>query len=96
MSFRIVLVSEAADDLRRLNAFYRTAVKDAIEQHLRHQPALLSKSRIKRLKELESPQYRLRVGHLRIFYDISGDDVVVLSILSKEESVSWLREKQKE
>lgn len=95
MTFRIVLAEEAAEDLRGLSAFHRAMVKEAIEQHLRHQPTLLSKSRIKRLDDLESPQYRLRVGDLRIFYDVSGSDVVVLNIMSKEESMQWLRDREK-
>ena len=95
MAFRIVLVDEATDDLRRLSAFRRAAVRDAIEHHLRHQPRLVSKSRIKRLEEIESPQYRLRLGDLRIFYDIAGGDVIVLSIMSKEESLRWLRSREK-
>ena len=95
MPFQIVLVDKAVDDLRRMPAFHRSAVRDAIEQHLRHHPILLSKSRIKRLEDIESPQYRLRVGDFRIFYDIQGGVVVVLAILSKEESVQWLKEREK-
>jgi len=95
MAFRIVFAEEAADDLRRLSAFYRAVIREAIEQHLRHQPAMVSKSRIKRLEDIDSPQYRLRVGDFRVFYDILGDDVVVLNIISKEESVQWLRDREK-
>lgn len=87
-------MDKAIEDLGRLPAFYRSAIRDAIEQHLRHQPALLSKSRIKRLEDIESPQYRLRVGAFRIFYDIEGDVVVVLTMLSKEEAVKWLQERE--
>ncbi len=96
MAFTIVFVDKALEDLRRLSALHRSAIKDAIDHHLRHQPALVSKSRIKRLEDLESPQYRLRVGEFRIFYDIEGGDVVVLTILSKEESIKWLREREKQ
>jgi mRNA interferase RelE/StbE len=39
--------------------------------HLRHGPTKLSKSRIKRLRGLEQPQYRLRVGETRVFYDVT-------------------------
>jgi len=95
MPFRIVFVAEAAEDLRRLGAFCRSAVKDAIERHLRHQPELTSRSRIKRLEDTDSPQYRLRVGHPRVFYDISGNDVVVLCILPKEDSIPWLRVRER-
>lgn len=95
MAFHIVFVDKAIEDLRRLSAFHRSAIRDAINQHLRHQPALVSKSRIKKLEDIESPQYRLRVGEFRIFYDIEGGDVVVLTILSKQEAVQWLQERER-
>jgi mRNA-degrading endonuclease RelE of RelBE toxin-antitoxin system len=95
MAFRIVFVDESIEDLRRLGVFHRSAVRDAIERHLRHQPGLISKSRIKRLEDIESPQYRLRVGELRVFYDIAENDVIVLNIMTKEESLKWLRERGK-
>ena len=59
MPFEIVLFSEAVSDLRRLSAFERAKVREAIEVHLRHEPTKVSKSRIKRLRELAHPQYRL-------------------------------------
>ena len=43
---------------------------DAIETHLRYEPEKVSKSRIKRLEGLEWPQYRLRIGDIRAFYDV--------------------------
>ena len=41
----------------------------------------MSKSRIKRLRGLKQPQYRLRVGDIRVFYDIFGQRVEVLAIV---------------
>jgi mRNA interferase RelE/StbE len=90
MPFAIVLAPEAADDLSRLTANVRTAVKVAIETHLRHEPAKTSRSRIKRLRGLRRPQYRLRVDEVRVFYDISNSTVEVLAIVSKSEVESWL------
>ena len=42
---------------------------------LRFEPTKLSKSRIKRLRGLEQPQYRLRVGEIRVFYDVTETEV---------------------
>lgn len=56
------LAPEAVEHLEYLNANVGAAVHDAIEQHLRHQPTQASKSRIKRLRSLSQPQYRLRAG----------------------------------
>ncbi len=78
MRYEIVLSPEAVDDLSNLKAHVRSAVRDAIETHLRHQPTRVSKSRIKRLRGLSCPQYRLRVGEVRVFYDVSEGAVEVL------------------
>jgi mRNA interferase RelE/StbE len=43
-----------------------------------------------RLRGLLRPQYRLRVGEVRVFYDISGATVEVLAIVPKSEAESWL------
>jgi mRNA interferase RelE/StbE len=68
---------------------HRAAVREALEIHLRHEPAKTSRSRIKRLRGLQ-PQYRLRVGDARVFYDISGSTVEILAIVTKSEAEVWL------
>lgn len=90
MRFAIILAPEAVGDLRRLKANVRTAVREALETHLRHEPTKTSRSRIKRLRGLSRPQYRLRVGEVRVFYDVSGSTVEVLAIVAKSEAESWL------
>ena len=90
MRFEILLAPEAVEDLRNLKANVRAEVRDAIEKHLRHEPEKESKSRIKRLSGVSQPQYRLRVGETRVFYDILGPSVQVLAIVSKEEATKWL------
>jgi mRNA-degrading endonuclease RelE of RelBE toxin-antitoxin system len=92
MSFEIILSPEAVSDLRRLSAYDRAKVRDAIEVHLRHQPTKVSKSRIKRLRELAHPQYRLRVDDLRVFYDVRGEEVQVLAIVAKSDADAWLEQ----
>ncbi len=90
MVYAIVLAPEAVDDLRRLTANVRATVRTALEMHLRHEPGKLSRSRIKRLRGLRRPQYRLRVGEVRVFYDISGATVQILAIVAKSEAKPWL------
>jgi mRNA-degrading endonuclease RelE of RelBE toxin-antitoxin system len=65
---------------------------DAIERHLRDDPRRVSRSRIKRLRGLSRPQYRLRVGDIRVFYDVADDRVEVLAIVNKEQAARWLDE----
>ena len=90
MKYEIVLAHEAAQDLKRLKAHVRAEVKDALDKHLRYEPAKVSKSRIKRLRGLSHPQYRLMVGEIRVFYDIKGPVVEVLAVVPKPKAVSWL------
>jgi len=90
MPFAIILAPEAVEDLRRLTANVRITVRTALEAHLRHEPEKVSGSRIKRLRGLRRPQYRLRVDEVRVFYDVSGATVEVLAIVAKSEAESWL------
>jgi mRNA-degrading endonuclease RelE of RelBE toxin-antitoxin system len=89
----IVLAPIAARQLMALRAHVRAAVRDAMEDHLRHRPTQLSRSRIKRLQGLEQPQYRLRVGDVRVFYDVAGPRVEVLAIVTKAQADAWLHAK---
>ncbi|MCB0194546.1 MAG: type II toxin-antitoxin system RelE/ParE family toxin [Anaerolineae bacterium] len=92
MRYEIILAPEAAQDLKRLSARNRTTVQDNIEKHLRFEPDKISKSRIKRLRGLRHPQYRLRVGDIRVFYDLVEDKVEILAVVQKSEAADWLVE----
>ena len=90
MQFEIILAPEALEDRKRLKASIWSAVKEALETHLRHEPTKTSRSRIKRLRGLTRPQYRLRVEEVRVFYDVAGSTVEVLAIVPKSEANTWL------
>ncbi len=90
MRFAIVLAPEAVLDLKALRAATRGAVREAIETHLRHEPMKISRSRIKRLRGIRRPQFRLRIGDVRVFYDVSEGVVEVLAIVDKSEAEKWL------
>jgi mRNA interferase RelE/StbE len=92
MKYRILLAPQAVQDLKRLPAHIRSAVRDGIEDHLRHQPTRVSRNRIKRLRGLSKPQYRLRVEEVRVFYDITDDAVEILAIIPKSKASKWLSE----
>ncbi len=93
MPFTIEIALQAETDLAAMKAFHRTELLDAIDQHLTHAPTTLSRSRIKRLRLLDSPAYRLRVGDYRVYYDVDevAFTVKVLRILSKAASLDYLR-----
>ena len=92
MKHAVKLDPAALADLRTLRAYDRRAVIDMIERVLTTTPTQVSKSRIKRLRGLDSPQYRLRVGDVRVMYDVIGSDVYVLRVLSKAAVGEYLRE----
>ena len=70
----------------------RATVRAAIETHLRHEPRKMSRSRIKRLRGLGQPQYRLRVDEVRVFYDVTESAVEILAIVSKYEAYERLKQ----
>ena len=90
MRFEIRLAREAERQLLALPAYHRATVRAALEAQLRHEPTRASKSRIKRMRGLSRPQYRLRVDDFRVFYDVLEQEVQVLAIISKAEAAEWL------
>jgi mRNA interferase RelE/StbE len=92
MTFEIIRAPEALRDLKKLRANLQAEVRDAIERHLRNRPTRTSRARIKRLRGVSRPQFRLRVRDVRVFYDVVDAEVHVLAIVAKEQAEDWLRE----
>ncbi len=90
MKYRVVFAPEAREDYDALPSHIRAEVRDAVNRHLLHQPTKVSRSRIKRLRGTRKPQFRLRVGEVRVFYDVSEDAVEVLGIVKKDWASDWL------
>ena len=90
MRREIVFAPQAAEDEKRLRANERATVRDKIKQNLRHYVTKTSRSRIKRLRGLKQPQYRLRVDDIRVFYDVTEEAVEILAIVPKAEASAWL------
>jgi mRNA interferase RelE/StbE len=90
MRHDIILAPEAVEDLEALKANLRATVVAALETYLRHAPTKVSRSRIKRLRGMQRPQYRLRVDDIRVFYDVADASVEILAIIPKSEADSWL------
>src|SRR4030065_599383 len=92
MRYEIVLATQAMEDFRQLSARDGSTTRDALEHHLRNEPGKETKSIIKRLRGIVRPQYRLRVGDFRVFYDVIEDTVEVLAIVSKAQADDWLKD----
>jgi mRNA-degrading endonuclease RelE of RelBE toxin-antitoxin system len=91
MKYEIVFAPQAVRDVRDLKAHLRSMVRNAVEASWRHTPMRISKSRIKRLRGLAQPQFRLRVGEIRVFYDVRESRVEVLAVVPKSEAAEWLK-----
>ena len=92
MAFHLQFDPQARSDLASMRAFERAATLDTMQRILLQSPTMTSRTRIKRLRGLSSPQYRLRVDEVRVFYDVHDDEVYVLRVLRKEESDQYLKE----
>ena len=90
MRYEIEFAPQAVRDHKDLDANVRAEVRDAIETHLHYEPKRTSKSRINRLRGLSRPQYRLRLGDIRAFYDVSERAVEILAIVAKSQANRWL------
>lgn len=90
--YELRLTTNAENDLRALDARFRASVIAAIRAHLTHDPTKTSKSRIKRLKDLKLPQYRLRAETIRIYYDVGENYVMIYSIVPKAATYDWIDE----
>ena len=92
IKYTVVFDQDAISDLESLRAYDRRAVVDVAQRLLSTEPTRISKSRIKRLRDLESLQYRLRVGEFRVLYDVFDDKVLILRVLAKADVDEYLRE----
>ncbi len=92
MKYEVVLTDTAKAHYRGFNARARSLIKKGLKDHLTYEPMKRSRSRIKRLREMEHPEYRLRLDPYRVFYDVSGQTVVVLAIVPKNATAQWLEQ----
>lgn len=92
--YEVILKRGAIEDLDRLRKYDATQIADAMEKHLTHEPTKQSKSRIKRLRGLKDPDYRLRVADYRVFYSVQEQArrVDVLRIMHKDETQKYYEE----
>ncbi|MBI2882365.1 MAG: type II toxin-antitoxin system mRNA interferase toxin, RelE/StbE family [Candidatus Methylomirabilis oxyfera] len=96
-AYKIVLKRSATADLDAVRKYDATQIADAMEKHLQHDPTKESKSRIKRLRGISNPDYRLRVGDYRVFYVVDEDArrVDVLRIMHEDQTLPYYKELQR-
>jgi mRNA interferase RelE/StbE len=78
---RIVFKDQAKSDVRAINREDALKVLHGIDRY-----AATGEGDVKRLQEVEPPEYRLRVGDYRVrFYD-RGDSIHVIAVRHRRES----------
>ena len=79
MPFRITITTDAESQWRTLPVREQRLLEAAIQMRLLHQPTTPTKA-IKKLRPNPFAEYELRVGDLRVLYNVEGEDVVLLLV----------------
>lgn len=82
MAFRISITQEAAAQMRALPAREWRTMEAAVLTRLREQPTTPTRA-IKKLRPNPLAGFELRVGDLRILYNVEGDEVMLLVVERK-------------
>jgi mRNA interferase RelE/StbE len=92
MKYEVVVAKDAQDQFGKLDGGWRSRLKKVMREQLEHQPKRESRSRIKRLRGLRQPQYRMRVDDMRVFYDVNDEmnRVEALGFVNKSDTPEWL------
>ena len=91
MNYEVRFSDRALEQIKVLRAYHRVAVLGRIDEKLTAEPARTSKTSIKLLQQPAPTQYRLRAGNFRVFYNVEGNVVRVVEIMTKEDSDVYLR-----
>ncbi len=81
MAYKIEFANCVKEHFKCLNANQRILVMDGIEKQLFHEPLKETRNR-KPLRPNPIAPWELRIGKLRIFYDITPDEPDVVKILA--------------
>lgn len=79
MPYRIEYSPDAEDHLRALTARQQAVVLDSVDRQLAHQPTIITKNR-KPMRPNPVAPWELRVGTLRVYYDIEETPEAVVYI----------------
>lgn len=71
MAYRIRFTEQAGEHLADLRARDRATLMEAVEAQLTHQPTVVTRNR-KRLRANPVAPWVLRVGDLRVYYEVSS------------------------
>jgi mRNA-degrading endonuclease RelE of RelBE toxin-antitoxin system len=89
--FSIEVSPYAERDLAKLPNAIARLILEEIRARLSTEPTREMKTRVKRLIGFSPPLYRLRVGDYRVYYRVTLQHVVILSVFHKKDSDRWLK-----
>ena len=81
MRYRIDFAESVEEHLRFLTAADRTKVFDMIEKQLIYEPLVETRNR-KLMRPNPLAPWELRIGDLRVFYDVGADEADTVRILA--------------
>ena len=89
--FSIEVSPHAERDLAKLLSAIARLILEELRARLSTEPIREIKTRVKRLIGFSPPLYRLRVGDYRVYYRVTLQHVVILSVFHKKDSDRWLK-----
>lgn len=81
MAYTIEFAESVKDQLRGLTARRRSRIFEAVERQLVHEPMTEIKNR-KPLRPNPIAPWELRIGDLRVFYEVAADEPEMVRILA--------------
>ncbi len=81
MAYTVRLSTEAERHFAHLTARQRAMVLDALRVQLRHEPLRETRNR-KLLRPNPLAPWELRVGSMRVFYDVDAEETEVVNVLA--------------
>lgn len=81
MPYRVEYSPDAEEHLRLLTARQRTTVLDAVDEQLAHEPTMETRNR-KPMRPNPLAPWELRIGDLRVYYDVDEEPERVVSVLA--------------
>jgi mRNA-degrading endonuclease RelE of RelBE toxin-antitoxin system len=79
VAYEIEFTAEADEQFKRLTARDKATLIDQLERQLVHQPGLETRNR-KPMRLNRFAPWELRVGHLRVYYEVSDDPAKIVTV----------------
>jgi mRNA-degrading endonuclease RelE of RelBE toxin-antitoxin system len=98
MVYAIEFAASVREQLRHLTARQRATIFDSIERQLMHEPLIETRHR-KPLRPNPIAPWELRIGDLRVFYEVASDNpntVRILAVGQKKRNRIFIADKEVE